>query len=101
VTVFDAAPVFAVRTDTGGRPTYVLRTLTGPDFVPAGPVGNPVRSGQAFVSIRTIQPSPFADGRIYYGGYDANFHPADGTAWVADSPPDALDLDDHPTGEPS
>ena len=48
-------------------------------------VSKPIRSGQAFVSIRSILPSPFADGRIYYGGYDCNFYPADGTAWVATS----------------
>ena len=30
------------------------------------------------MSIRTIKPSPFGDGRIYYGGYDNDFHPADG-----------------------
>ena len=25
------------------------------------------------------------DGRIYYGGYDCNFSPADGAAWVGSS----------------
>ncbi len=39
----------------------------------SGTVSKPVRSGQAFVSIRSILPSPFGDGRIYYGGYDCNF----------------------------
>jgi len=50
----------------------------------------PIRSGQAFVSIRSIVPSPFSHGRIYFGGYDCNFYPADGTAWVASSTLNAL-----------
>jgi hypothetical protein len=53
-------------------------------------VTTPVRSGQAFVSTRTIARSPFRDGRIYYGGYDCNFYPADGTAWIASSTTAAL-----------
>ena len=88
---FDAAACFAIRTDAR-VPTYSLRCLSGPDFALSGPVGKPIRSGQAFVSIRTITPSPFGDGRLYYGGYDANFYPADGTAWVASSTPEALHL---------
>jgi hypothetical protein len=128
---YDAAAVFAVRTDTGGNPSYALRTLTGPDFGPAGSprtpgssgtpgmsgssgtpgtpgslgapgaARTPIRPGQAFVAIRTIQPSPFADGRLYFAGYDDNFYPADGTAWVASSAPGALSLDDTSTGAPS
>jgi hypothetical protein len=90
---FDAAACFAVRTDTGSAPpNYVLRCLSGPSFTPKGSVGKPIQSGQAFVSIRTIVDSPFGDGRIVYGGYDANFYPADGTAWVATSSPTALNL---------
>ena len=77
---------------TRGSPTYSLRCLSGPDFALSSTVGKPIRSGQAFVSIRTITPSPFGDGRLYYGGYDANFYPADGTAWVASSTPEALHL---------
>jgi hypothetical protein len=46
------------------------------------------------VSIRTIAPSPFRDDRIYYGGYDCNFFPADGTAWIARSRKGAIHLDD-------
>lgn len=88
---FDAQAVFAVRTDTGGTPSYVLRALDGPDFTPAGPVGKPIRSGQAFVAIRTIKRSPFDAGRIYFAGYDANFYPADGTAWAASAPLTAVD----------
>jgi hypothetical protein len=82
---WDAAACFALRTDQGRSLTYVLRCLSGPQFRPAAKPGTPVRSGQAFVSIRTIAPSPFGDGRLYYGGYDCNFYPADGTAWIADS----------------
>jgi len=83
---FDAQAVYAVRTDMGGTPSYVLRALDGPDLTPAGPVSKPIRSGQAFVAIRTIKPSPFDAGRVYFAGYDANFYPADGTAWVAGAP---------------
>ncbi len=80
---FDAAACFAVRTDEAGKVDYTLRCLGGPQFTPVTPVGNPIRQGQAFVSIRTIKQSPFGDGRLYLGGYDCNFYPADGTAWVA------------------
>jgi hypothetical protein len=37
------------------------------------------------VSIVRIVTSPFDDGRRYYGGYDCNFTPTDGTAWVGTS----------------
>jgi hypothetical protein len=84
-TGFDAAACFVLRTDRGSAPTYDFRCLAGPDFTP-------VRSGQAFVSVRTIAPSPFGDGRVYYGGYDCNFYPADGTAWIASSSRRALHL---------
>ncbi len=89
---FDAAACFAVRTPLSSTQDYDLRCLSGPDFAVPGRVGNPIRSGQAFVSIRTIVPSPFGDHRLYYGGYDCNFYPADGTAWVATSALDALHL---------
>jgi hypothetical protein len=82
---WDAAACPSVRSDQGHVPDYVLRCLGGHQFVPAATVGTPVRSGQAFVSVRTIEPSPFGDSRIYYGGYDCNFYPADGTAWIASS----------------
>jgi hypothetical protein len=35
---------------------------------------------------------PFDDGRLYYGGYDSNLHPADSTARVASSTPEGLHL---------
>jgi hypothetical protein len=88
---FDAAACFAIRTDSRS-PSYSMRCLSGPEFALAGAAGKPIRSGQAFVSVRTITPSPFGDGRLYYGGYDCNFYPADGTAWVATSTPEALRL---------
>lgn len=72
----------------------MLRCLGGPQFTPSHKVTNPIRSGQAFVSIRTTQLSPFGDGLLYYGGYDCNFYPADGTAWIATSTLSALHLDD-------
>jgi len=82
---FNASACFAVRTDQGQSPTYALRCLSGPTVTPSAQISKPIRSGQAFVSIRSIVSSPFADGRIYYSGYDCNFYPADGTAWVATS----------------
>jgi hypothetical protein len=82
---FNAAACFAIRSDQAASPTYSLRCLSGPTLTPSSSVSKPIRSGQAFVSIRSILPSPFADGRVYYGGYDCNFYPADGTAWVASS----------------
>ena len=83
---FNASACFAVRTDQGQSPTYTLRCLSGPSVTPSATVSKPIRSGQAFVSIRTIVPSPFSGDQIYYAGYDCNFYPADGTAWVATSP---------------
>jgi hypothetical protein len=93
---FDAAACFAARTDDGQSTTYAPRCLNGPQFTLPTGATTPIRSGQAFVSIRTIQPSPFGDGELYYGGYDCNFYPADGTAWIATSTPSALHLDDGP-----
>jgi hypothetical protein len=89
---FDAAACFGVRTDRGSSPVYVLRCLSGPKFTPSAKQPSPVRSGQAFVSIRTIKPSPFGDGRLYFGGFDNDFHPADGAAWIASSTLGALRL---------
>ncbi len=82
---FDASACFAIRTDQGQSPAYTLRCLSGPTLRPSAQVSKPIRSGQAFVSIRSIVPSSFTGGQIYYGGYDCNFYPADGTAWVATS----------------
>ncbi len=90
---FDAAACFAVRSDYASPPAFVLRCLTGRQFTPAATQVSPVRSAQAFVSIRTITRSPFGDGRLYYGGYDCNFHPADGAAWIGSSTLSAVHLD--------
>ena len=89
---FDAAACFAVRTDQGRSPGYVLRCLGGRQFTPPSSQPSPVHSGQAFVAIRTIKTSPFGDGRLYYGGYDCDFHPADGAAWIGSSTLGALRL---------
>lgn len=91
---FDAHACFAIRTPSGSSQSYQVHCLSGPDFTPSGTVSSPIRAGQAFVSIRTIAPSPFHDGRLYYGGYDCNFNPADGTAWVGTSTLGAI----HPGG---
>ena len=95
---FDAAACFGVRTDQAGSPSYILRCLSGPQFQPTRKQPSPVRSGQAFVSVRTIKLSPFGDGRVYYGGYDNDFSPADGAAWIASSTMSALRL---PRGTPA
>ncbi|HEY3997778.1 MAG TPA: hypothetical protein VGO93_02855, partial [Candidatus Xenobia bacterium] len=87
-----------VRTDQGSSPTYSLRCLSGPQFKPSASQPSPVRSGQAFVSIRTIKASPFGNGRLYYGGYDNDFHPANGAAWIASSTLRALHLGDQSNG---
>jgi hypothetical protein len=100
VVTYDAAACFAVRTDLATGPSYILRCLAGPGVTPSGTSGSPIRSGQAFVSIRTIQPSPFGDGHIYYGGYDCNFYLADGTAWIAASTTNAIHLDDPKVANP-
>ncbi len=97
---FNASACFAVRTDQGQSPTYMLRCLSGPTLTPSAAVSKPIRSGQAFVSIRSIMASPFSDGRIYYAGYDCNFYPADGTAWVASSTLSSLDHSISPKGRP-
>ena len=82
-TGYDASACFALRADTRSGASYALRCLGGPELTPTGHAGSPVRAGQAFVSVRTIAASPFGDGRVYFGGYDCNFFPADGTAWIA------------------
>jgi hypothetical protein len=97
---FNASACFALRTDQGQSPTYTVRCLSGPTVNPSAQVSQPIRSGQAFVSIRSIVPSPFADGRIYYAGYDCNFYPADGTAWVATSTISSLNVSVSSEGRP-
>lgn len=89
---FNSAACFAIRTDRTTSPSYALRCLSGATLTPSARVSRPIRSGQAFVSIRSIVPSPFVEGQLYYGGYDCNFYPADGTAWVAASALSSLRL---------
>jgi hypothetical protein len=98
---FNASACFAVRTDQGPSPLYTLRCLSGPQFIPSATQPSPVRSGQAFVSIRTIKASPFGDGRLYFGGYDNDFHPADGAAWIASAAKSALRLGGETNGAAS
>ena len=89
---FDADACFAIATPTRSSAAYQVRCLTGDDLNPPGrPASGPIHYADVFVSIRTIVSSPFGDSRLYYGGYDCNFYPADGTAWVASSPLRALD----------
>ena len=68
---FNASACFAIRTDQRQSPTYTLRCLSGTTLTPSAEVSKPIRSGQAFVSIRSILPSPFARGQIYYGAMTA------------------------------
>jgi hypothetical protein len=89
---FDAAACFAIRDGSQPSPAYTLRCLSGPDFTLTAKPGDPILSGQAFVSIRTIAVAPFGDGRLYYGGYDCDHYPADGTAWIASSTQEALHI---------
>jgi hypothetical protein len=91
-THYDAAACFFIRTAHVPSPTYAIRCLSGPDFRLGVKPRTPIRSGQAFVSIRTIAASPFGDGRLYYGGYDCNSYPSAGTAWIASSTLTALHL---------
>ncbi|MGO9873802.1 MAG: hypothetical protein ACLPVY_08370 [Acidimicrobiia bacterium] len=98
---FDAAACFGIRTDHGPAPAYALRCLAGPTLTPSAHVDDPIRSGQAFVSIRTIVPSPFGDDALYYAGYDCNFYPADGTAWIATSTIGALHSTSGPNAVPT
>jgi hypothetical protein len=92
---FDAAACFAIRADRGNSPpAYGLRCLSGPDFALASQPTKPIRAGQAFVSIRTIAPSPFSRDQLFYGGYDCNFYPANGTAWVASGTLSAIRIGD-------
>jgi len=60
--------------------------LSGKSFRPSTVQSNPELNGQAFVSIRTIKLSPFGDERLYFGGFDCNFQPANGTAWIGSAP---------------
>lgn len=92
---FDAAACFAIRAERGDSPpAYGPRCLSGPEFTLASQPTTRIRNGQAFVSIRTIAPSPFSHDQLFYGGYDCNFYPANGTAWIASSTLSAIRIGD-------
>jgi hypothetical protein len=38
------------------------------------------------LATRTIAPSPFGDGTVYFGGYDAAKNPSHNTAWIFEAP---------------
>ncbi len=82
---FDAGACIFLRWPAKGSadPRYDFRCLGGPEFQPASVVPVPVTRGDAFVAVRTFRMSPFGDRRLYVGGFDANFVPADDTAWIA------------------
>ncbi len=77
---FDGAACFLIRTST---PQYAFRCLSGPDFHLQTDGKRPVDLGEAFVATRTLQPSPWKDGTLFLGGYDANSIPSSETAWIA------------------
>lgn len=81
---FDAAACFVIRTaGAGGAPVHSLRCLSGSQLTPRPDGRLPTRSGEAFVAIRTIAPSPWIANEYYFGGYDANSMASLGTAWLA------------------
>jgi hypothetical protein len=50
-------------------------------------------SESALVAVRTITASPFkdeADGELFIGGYDANFHRGRDTAWIFRAKPEVF-----------
>jgi hypothetical protein len=79
----NAACIFA-RSEEAGGPAFSFGCLEGPAFATTPGTRSPVRHGDAFVAARTIRPSPFAAGSLFVGGYDCNYVPADGTAWIAE-----------------
>jgi hypothetical protein len=57
-----------------GEGRYELRRIPAPE------------PGRHLVSIRTIALSPFGDGKVYFGGYDAGKKPSHNTAWIIEAP---------------
>jgi hypothetical protein len=55
---------------------YELRQLADPSLDP----------GRPLVATRTIALSPFGDGTVYFGGYDAAKTPSHNTAWIFAAP---------------
>jgi hypothetical protein len=78
-----------------GRPSLLLSTEGRGDVYRATQLG---RARRWFL-VRTREPSPFGDGRLYCGGYDCNFYPADGTAWIGASTLASINTGDSPTRE--
>jgi len=77
---FDAAACLLLRAPGA---TWSLECLGGAlDGVQGPPVTAPVTYGEAFVAPRTMRVSPFDPARLVVAGYDANFVPADGRAWI-------------------
>lgn len=70
-----AGAMFAVRT---AAQTYTIHEVNG-RWSPGKP---------PLVCPRTFCLSPFGDGDLYAGGYDANGQPSDNTAWVFKAPVD-------------
>jgi len=49
------------------------------------PISLPALLPHTMVSCRTIMPSPFSDGVLYWGGYDCNSNKSKDTAWCLES----------------
>ena len=82
---FDTEACYLIRTAARNEVDYEMGCLGG-ELTPSGPRGVPVMAGQAYVAVRTARVSPWNPRTLYFGGYDANFVPATGTAWVATAP---------------
>lgn len=80
---WDDAACFFVRRESASGPAYTFHCLDGPDFRRTGTNSRPIRNAQAFVAIRTLQPSPFESNTLLAGGYDCNSVSSEGTAWIA------------------
>jgi hypothetical protein len=75
----------ASRADQGQSPTHKLRASAGQHLRHRPRCPNQSAQAKPSCPIRSILSPPFVGGRIYYGGYDCNFYPADRTARVASS----------------
>lgn len=79
----DAAACFIVR-NPGTTPTFSFDCLQGTGMpLKAKDTDGVIEYREAFVAIRTIEPSPWDADVSYYGGIDGNSVPHNGSAWIA------------------
>jgi hypothetical protein len=79
--------------------TEALVTHSGRLFAATGQWENPGPSAFGQILVKRSKTSP--GGQIHHDGYDCNFHPADGTAWVASSTLSSLRLSTESKGRHS